>query len=163
MSQHDTTRLVNITGKAFVFHFNKEPYALNPGEEKVWPVYIAKHGAKHMLSLVLQEEHPVQGARLVLSTLTQGPGWRDTELQASYLSRILPDWYGKNQEESAPVIKDVRDEKISALEASLAAMQKQMQDVLAATAAAPKKKGGRPPKAKVETASLVEEPPDDIA
>lgn len=162
MSQHDTTRLVNVTGKAFVFHFNSEPYELKPEEEKTWPVYIAKHGAKHMLSLILQEEHPQQGARLVLSSLSQGPGWRDTELQSSYLSRILPDWYGKNQEDSAPVIKDVRDEKIQTLEETLIAMQKQMQEILVATAAAPKKKGGRPPKAKVETSLPSEEPKDDI-
>lgn len=161
MSQHDTTRLVNITGTTFVFHFNKEPYELKPNEEKVWPVYIAKHGAKYMLNLLLQTEHPKEGARLVLSTLTQGPGWRDTELQASYLSQILPDWYGKNQEESAPVIRDVRDEKIKTMEETIAALQEQMQSVLA-IAAAPKKKGGRPPKMKTE-AETPEETKDDIA
>ncbi len=132
-------------------------------EEKVWPVYIAKHGAKYMLNLLIQTEHPKEGKHLVLSSLSQGPGWQDTELQASYLSRALPDWYGKNQQESAPVIKDVRDEKIGKMEEMIANLERQVQAVLTATAV-PKKKMGRPAKAKTEPETpLSEEGKDDIA
>lgn len=165
MSQHDTTRIVNILDRTFTFHFNNEPYELKAGEDKIWPVYICRHGAKHMLDILMQnlpEYHNTKVSAPTLSSLIQGMGWTDTPQQVGFLSRILPDWYGKNQIESAPAVKsDPNVETLKEQVISLTSLVAGLQEKMMQMTGLPNKKMGRPPKRKNSVPSLDEAIKDD--
>jgi len=74
----DTTRFINIDNEDFTFHLNNEPIVIKTGEEKILAIYVAEHGAKHLLDKVLQK----QGVK---NTLTP------SEARTAFLARILPD------------------------------------------------------------------------
>lgn len=74
----DTTKFVNIDDKKFVFYINNQPREVEAGEEKIWPVYVCQHGAKHLVDRILQEKHNIK------DTL------RDSELRRSLFAQILP-------------------------------------------------------------------------
>ena len=75
----DVTKFVNITDTKFVFYINNQPREIEAHEEKMMPVYIARHGAKHLIDKILQEKHHLHDT------------FRDTPLRRSYLAQILPE------------------------------------------------------------------------
>ena len=74
----DTTRFVNIDNEDFTFHLNNEPIVIKAREEKTMAIYVAEHGAKHLIDKILQK----QGVK---NTLTP------SALRTDTLVRILPD------------------------------------------------------------------------
>ena len=56
----DTTTFINIDDKKFVFYINKQPREVEPGEKKIWPIFVCQIGAKHLVDRVLQEKHGVK-------------------------------------------------------------------------------------------------------
>lgn len=75
----DVTKFVNILDEKFLFHIGGQPREIEAKEEKMMPIYIAKHGAKHLIDKILQEKHNIK------DTL------RDSPLRQSLLAQILPD------------------------------------------------------------------------
>jgi hypothetical protein len=75
----ETTRFVNIDDKEFVDYLDGQAIEFKAGEEKVKPIYVAKHCAKHLIDKVLQEKHKIH------NTLS------DTPLRRSLMAQILPD------------------------------------------------------------------------
>jgi uncharacterized coiled-coil protein SlyX len=77
----EVTRFVNINtiDPTFTFYVAGQPRTLNAGEEKIYPVFVAELGAKHLIDLILQRDYNIK------DTL------RDTDLRKTLLSKILPD------------------------------------------------------------------------
>ena len=75
----ETTRFVNIDDKEFIAHLDNQPIEFKAGEEKIKPIYVAKHCAKHLIDRILQEKHHIS------NTL------QDTPLRRSLMAQILPD------------------------------------------------------------------------
>jgi AAA+ ATPase superfamily predicted ATPase len=75
----ETTRFVNIDDKDFIGYLDNQPIEFKAGEEKVKPIYVAKHCAKHLIDRILQEKHNIH------NTL------QDTPLRKSLMAKILPD------------------------------------------------------------------------
>jgi hypothetical protein len=75
----ETTRFVNIDDKDFIGYLDNQPIEFKAGEEKIKPIYVAKHCAKHLIDRILQEKHKIS------NTL------QDTPLRRSLMAKILPD------------------------------------------------------------------------
>jgi len=76
----DVTKFVNISDEKFIFHIGGQPREIEAKEEKIMPIYIAKHGAKHLIDKILQS--PKYNIKDTL---------RDTPVRQDLMTQILPD------------------------------------------------------------------------
>jgi DNA-binding transcriptional regulator GbsR (MarR family) len=74
----ETTSMVNTFAETFIFHCNNQPFELKAGEKRIFPIYIAKLGAKHLTDKILYSK----GIRRTMD---------DTETRRSVLAEILPE------------------------------------------------------------------------
>ena len=75
----DTTRIINISEREFTWNLNNQPYTLKAGEERTFPVWVARLLAKHLVNEILQKDHSIR------ATLHTDP------LRDDLLAKILPD------------------------------------------------------------------------
>jgi len=109
MSTYETTEFVNIGGEDFTFYNGNEPYTVKAGESKRFPIFLAKHGAKHLLDKILQEKYEVK------DTL------RDTPVRRDLMSRVLP------EEAQKAEVKPLSDEEFKT--ELLKTLQKQQDEI----------------------------------
>jgi len=101
MSQFDTTLFKNIYDKEWTGYFGNEPYKFKTGEERQMVSFIAKHLAKHLIDLILQEKHGVKNTLI------------DSPLRKDLMVQILPEEAERanikplTQEEKERAIEDV--------------------------------------------------------
>ena len=85
MGQFDVIPFFNCTDTGFTFQYGGESYTVRAGETKMWPPFIAYHGAKHLIDRELirvgkinllndsKERERIMGRILVAEVKTEEP------------------------------------------------------------------------------------------
>lgn len=109
----DVTRFINIDDEDFTCHLNNQPIEFKAGEEKIKPIYVAKHCAKHLIDRILQKKN----LRLYYPP--------DNPVRQNLMVKILPDLA-----EEAGVKPLSTEEEMSAMKTEMEKQQKLIDTLL---------------------------------